>query len=97
MKLSRIQEHRNMRILHQSLVADISGVRDLGSQVEIIDNGDLSAFNVMSLDEPDKSYENDIDEMYADGGEDEMDIDEGISIIDSADLDLWVKRAESDM
>jgi len=86
-----------MRIVHQCLVADISGVRDSGLQVEIIDNGDLSAFNVMSLDEPDKSYEDDIEELYVDGDEDEMDIDEGICILDSADLDLWVKRAESGM
>ena len=58
---------------------------------------DLSAFNVLSLDEPDKSYEDDSEEMYADGGEDEMDIDEGFCILDSADLDLWVKMAESGM
>jgi len=86
-----------MRNLHQSLVADITGVRSLGSQVEIIDNGDLSAFFVLSLEEPDKSYDDDIEETYADGSEDETDIDDGFCILDSADLDLWVKRAESDM
>ncbi|KAI4666439.1 uncharacterized protein J4E79_002477 [Alternaria viburni] len=69
--------------------------RNIGSQATLIDTGDLSDFNVMSLDEPDKSYEDDIEELYVDGDEDEMDIDEGICILDSADLDLWVKRAES--
>jgi len=67
----------------------------LGSQVEVIDIGYLSAFNVLSLDEPDEPYEDDIEEMYVDGGEDEIDIDDGFCILDSAYLDLWVKRAES--
>ncbi|KAI4910871.1 hypothetical protein J4E90_007127 [Alternaria incomplexa] len=94
---TRILEHCKGNALLQGLVADMPGVRNIGSQVEIVDIGDLSAFNVLSLDEPDKSYEDDIEELYADGGENEMDIDEDVCLLDSADLDLWVKRAESGM
>ena len=70
------------------------GVRDIGSQVEIIDIGDLSDFNVMTLNEPDDSYEDEVGEMVA-GDADGMDVDGGVFIIDSADLELWVKRADS--
>jgi len=96
---SRILDHCRGNPLLQGLVAAMPGVRDVGSQVEIIDIGDLSDFNVMSLNEPDESYEDEVGEMVAedvDGMDvDGMDVDGGVFIIDSADLELWVKKADS--
>ncbi|KAI4949030.1 hypothetical protein J4E91_005493 [Alternaria rosae] len=80
--------------LLQGLVAPMPGVRDLDSQVEIIDIGDLSDFNVMSLNKPDECYEDDLDDVVAEDA-DGMDVYGGVFIIDSADLELWVKRADS--
>lgn len=91
---SRILDHGRGNPLLQGLVAPMPGVRDLGSQVEIIGIGDLSDFNVMSLNEPDESYEDELDEMVAEK-DDGTDPDGGVFIIDSADLELWVKRADS--
>ena len=48
-----------MSILHQSLVVDMPGIRDLGSQVEIIGIGGLS------LNEPNESCEDEVGEMMS--------------------------------
>jgi hypothetical protein len=91
---SHISEHCRGNTLLQGLVAPMPGVRNMGSYVEITDVGDLSAFNVMSLDEPDYSYEDEMEEMVAEDTE-AMDVDDGIFFIDGADLNLWVSKAES--
>jgi hypothetical protein len=70
------------------------GVRNIGVHVEIIDIGDLSAFNMLSLSEPDESYEDDLDEMFAED-DDVVEVDDSVCIIDSADLIFWVSKADS--
>ncbi|CAN9466763.1 unnamed protein product [Alternaria alternata] len=94
---SRIHEHCRGNALLQGLVAAMPGVRDIGSQVEIFDIGDLNDFNVMSLEEPDQSYEDQVEEMMT-RDHDAMEVDEGLCIIDGADLNLWIsKRDGSDL
>ena len=67
-----------MNTLLHSPVTDIPVVRTIGSQVSLINTGEMSAFNVLSLDELENSYEDNSEEIYADGSEDKMDIDDGI-------------------
>jgi hypothetical protein len=64
------------------------GVRNIGAHVEIVDIGDLSAFNMLSLNEPDESYEEDLEEIFAED-------DDSVCIIDSANLIFWVSKARS--
>jgi hypothetical protein len=90
---TRIRDHCHGNLLLQGLVAPMPGVRDRGSQVEIFDIGDLSAFKVLSLEEPDDMYEDEIKDMLA-GDADAMDIDDRVLIIDGADLNLWISKRD---
>ncbi|CAN9477704.1 unnamed protein product [Alternaria alternata] len=94
---SRIHEHCRGNALLQGLVAAMPGVRDIGSYVEVFDIGDLSDFKIMNLDEPDQSYEDEVEEMTA-RDDDAMEVDEDLCINDGADLNLWIsKRDGSDL
>ncbi|CAI9626795.1 unnamed protein product [Alternaria burnsii] len=84
--------HRGNALL-QGLVAAMPGVRDIGSHVEVFDIGDSSDFKVMNLEEPDQSYEDEVDEMTA-RDDDAMEVDEDLCIIDSADLNLWISKRD---
>ncbi|KAL1792624.1 hypothetical protein ACET3X_009131 [Alternaria dauci] len=90
---TRIHEHCRGNALLQGLVADMPGVRNIGFRVEIFDIGDLSDFNIMSLEEPDHSYEDEVEEMMA-RDDDAMEVDEGLCIIDGADLNLWISKRD---
>jgi hypothetical protein len=91
---SLIQEHCRGSLLLQGLVADMPGVGNVGAHVEIFDIGNLSGFNMLGLDEPDDSYEDDLEEMFAED-DDAMEDDDSACIIDSADLSFWVSKAQS--
>jgi hypothetical protein len=78
-------------------VAAIPGVRDISLHVEVFDIGDLSDSKVMNVEEPDQSYEDEVDEMTA-RDDDAMEVEEDLCIIDGADLNLWIsKRDGSDL
>lgn len=91
---SRIRDYCLNGPLLQGLSADMPGVRDLGFTVEIFDIGDLSDFNVMSLEEADDSYEDDMGYM-ADDDDKAMEIDNGgVLILTGADLEQWLARRD---
>ena len=78
-------------------MAAIPGVRDISLHVEVFDIGDLSDSKVMNVEEPDQSYEDEVDEMTA-RDDDAMEVEEDLCIIDGADLNLWIsKRDGSDL
>jgi hypothetical protein len=71
------------------------GARDIGSQVEIFDVGDLSALSALSLEEPGLEYEAEWEDTVR-LDEDAMEVDDDFNILDGADLGLWLERVRRD-